>query len=126
MLHNRGHQWKSTPFQLLPWEIFLATALLFAIALIIEPHPVFEWDARLVILLLLTSTVGVVIPYWAIASAARNLSAGAVSLGVLAAPIVSIIVAAVALGEPLELSVWLAIVCVVGGVAIGSTAKNAA
>ncbi len=120
ILHIRGHQWKSTPFQLLPWETFLATAILFAVALILEPRLVVEWNARLIILLFTTSTLGVVIPYWAIASAGRHLSAGAVSLGVLGAPIVSIVAAAIALGEVPEVSVWVAIVCVLGGVAIGS------
>ena len=120
ILHIRGHKWKSTPFQLLPWETFLATAILFAVALILEPRLVVEWNARLILLLFATSTLGVVIPYWAIASAGRHLSAGTVSLGVLGAPIVSILAAAIALGEVPEVSVWVAIVCVLGGVAIGT------
>lgn len=125
MLHNRGHKWTSTPFQLLPWETFLATALLFAIALVIEPHFSVQWNARLIVLLLATAVIGVVIPYWAIASAARNLSAGAVSLGMLGAPIVSILAATLGLGEPLEPAVWIAIVCVLGGVAMGTTSRRA-
>jgi drug/metabolite transporter (DMT)-like permease len=120
ILHIRGHKWTSTPFQLLPWETLLATALLFAVALAIEPQLVVEWNARLILLLFATSTVGVVIPYWAAASAGRTLSAGTVSLGVLGAPLVAILSAAALLGEVPELSVWIAIVCVLGGVAIGS------
>ncbi len=124
ILHIRGHQWTATPFQLLPWETFLATALLFAVALILEPRPVIEWNARLILLLLAASTIGVVIPYWAIASAGRNLSAGTVSLGVLGAPIVSIVAAAVALDEVPDPAVWVAIVCVLGGVALGTIRRQ--
>jgi drug/metabolite transporter (DMT)-like permease len=124
ILHIRGHKWTATPFQLLPWETLLAAVLLFAFAFALEPRPSIEWSARIVLLLIATSTVGVVVPYWAAAAAGRALSAGTVSLGVLGAPLVAIVSAAALLGEVPELSVWIAIACVLGGVAIGTIGKN--
>jgi drug/metabolite transporter (DMT)-like permease len=118
MVHVRAHRWRATPFQLVPWEIFLATAVLLCVALVAgEPLPV-QWSARVVVLLVAASTLGLVIPYWAIASAGRVLSANTVSLGMLGAPLIGIVAAAVVLREEVGLSVWIAVACVVGGVAV--------
>lgn len=121
ILHIRGHTWHSTPFQLLPWEMFLATVILFMIALISGPRFVVEWNWTLMVLLFATSLLGTAIPQWAIAMAGRSLSAVTVSLGLLGAPILGIVVAMIALGEAADPSVWVAVVCVVGGVALGAT-----
>jgi len=121
ILHVRGHAWRSTPSQLVPWETFLATAILFAIAFASGPWPAIEWSGRLIGLLLATSVLGTVLPYWAVASAGRRLSAGAVSLGLLGAPIIGIVVATLALGEAPDTTVWIAIACVIGGVTVGTT-----
>jgi drug/metabolite transporter (DMT)-like permease len=124
ILHIRGHRWTATPFQLLPWETLLAAVLLLAVAVAFEPHPAIEWTPRLIALLFGTSILGVVIPYWAAAAAGRTLSAGTVSLGVLGAPLVAILCAAWLLGEVPEPSVWIAIACVLGGVAIATTGRT--
>ena len=120
ILHVRAHTWRSTPFQLVPWETMLATLILLAIALASQSWISIDWSARLVILLFVTSTFGTVLPYWAVASAGRRLSAGAVSLGLLGTPIVGILAATFALGEVPDAVVWVAIVCVTGGVLIGT------
>ena len=53
--------------------------------------------------------------------ASRHLPVVTTSLGLLATPVVSVITATLWLGEPLTLSLVLAIVLVLGGVAIGVT-----
>ena len=69
--------------------------------------------------------MGTAIAYWATATASRNLPAVTTSLGLLATPVVSVITATVWLGEPLTLTLVVAIVLVLGGVAIGSTGRPA-
>jgi drug/metabolite transporter (DMT)-like permease len=124
ILHVRGHAWQSTPFQLVPWEMLLATAIILAIALVSGPPPAVEWDARLLGLLLGTSIVGLAIPHWAVATAGRSLPAVTVSLGLLAAPLIGITAATLALGEAPDPAVWLAIACVLGGVALGAAGRG--
>jgi drug/metabolite transporter (DMT)-like permease len=124
ILHIRGHAWTSTPFQLLPWETFLATAILFAIARLSGPLPEVDWNARLFLLLLATALLGSTIPYWAIAMAGRWLPAGTVSLGLLGAPVVGVVAAMVTLGEIPDGSVWIALALVIAGVAFGTTGKT--
>ena len=121
ILHIRAHRWVSTPFALIPWETLLATALLVPIALgTTAPAPA-DWTASFVVLLLYLGMVGTAVAYWATATASRHLPAVSTSLGLLATPVVSVITATLWLGEPLTLSLVIAIVLVLGGVAIGST-----
>jgi drug/metabolite transporter (DMT)-like permease len=124
ILHIRGHRWRSTPFQLVPWEMLLATAILFVIALVSDAAPDIVWTAPLAGLLLLTSVLGSTITYWAIAMAGRRLSAVTISLGLLGAPVIGIVTATLALGEAPDLFVWLAIALIASGVALATSHRN--
>jgi drug/metabolite transporter (DMT)-like permease len=122
ILHIRGHRWRSTPFALVPWETLLAAIVLTPIALVAAPVPdVAAWDTRLVLLLLYSGIPGTALAYWAIAMASRDLPAVTTALGSLATPVISTAIATLWLGEPLTLSLVLAIVLILGGVAIGTT-----
>jgi len=124
ILHIRAHRWVSTPFALIPWETLLATALLVPIALATTPPAPADWTPSFVVLLLYLGIVGTAIAYWATATASRHLPAVTTSLGLLATPVVSVITATLWLGEPLTLSLVIAIVLVLGGVAIGGTGSD--
>jgi drug/metabolite transporter (DMT)-like permease len=120
ILHIRAHKWRSTPFQLVPWEMFVATVVLAGIALASGTWVAIAWTPKLALLLFFTSTFGTVLPYWAVASAGRSMPASSVSLGLLATPIVGIIAATLALGEAPDVVVWTAMALVTGGVLIGT------
>ena len=99
----------------------LATAILVPSALAFAPLPHVDWSAPLVLLLLYAAIPGTALAYWAVAMASRDLPAVTTSLGLLATPVVSVVTATVWLREPLTLSLIVAIVLVLGGVAIGAT-----
>jgi len=120
ILHIRGHRWISTPFELLPWETLLATAILVVIALAFSPWPHPAWTPSLTLLVLYAGIPGSALAYWAVAMASRYLPAVTTSLGLLATPVVSVIAATIFLGEPLTPSLLLAIVLILGGVALGT------
>lgn len=124
ILHIRAHRWRSTPFALIPWETLLSTALLAPIALTISPLPDVDWSPSFLGLLFYLGIVGTAVAYWAAATASRLLPAGTTSLGLLTTPVVSVITATLWLGEPLSLSLVVAIVLVLGGVAIGATDRT--
>jgi len=123
ILHLRGHRWRSTPLDLVPWQMLLATAIITSLALALDGPPVVTWSVRLVALLLYAGIPGTALAYWATAMASRNLPAVTTSLGLLATPVLSTIVATLWLGEPLTLTLVAAIVLILGGVAIGTTAR---
>jgi drug/metabolite transporter (DMT)-like permease len=123
ILHIRGHHWQSTPFDLVPWEMLLATVLVTPLAVVAEGPPTPSWTPRLLALLLYAGIPGTAIAYWATAMASRALPAVTTSLGLLATPVLSVVVATLWLGEPVTLSLVAAIVLILGGVALGATSE---
>lgn len=121
ILHIRGHPWRSTPFELLPWETLLATGILTVLAMAFSTFPAVEWTPTVVLLVLYASLPGSALAYWAVAMASRKLPAVTTSLGLLATPVVSVIAAWVFLGEPLTPTLIVAVVLILGGVALGTT-----
>jgi len=122
ILHVRAHTWISTPFQLVFWEVLLATVVLLVLALLIEgPPPPIAWTAELVGLFLFASVFGVVVAYWAMAMVNRSLPAVTTSLGILATPVVGTLGSALALGEPIGITLLVAMVLILGGIAVGTT-----
>jgi len=121
ILHIRGHRWRSTPFELLPWELLLATAILVPISVVFEGGPDWAWTPVLLALLLYGGMPGTALPYWAIAMATRRLPAFTTSLGLLATPVFSVIVSTLWLREALTPSLVTAIALILGGIAIGAT-----
>jgi drug/metabolite transporter (DMT)-like permease len=126
ILHIRAHRWRSTPFVLVPWETLLATLILTPIAFVFTSVPDVRWTTPLLLMLLYLSIPGTAVAYWAVAMASRDLPAVTTSLGLLATPVVSVISATLWLGEPLTLSLVVAIILILGGVAIGTTGDRAA
>ncbi|HEY7041420.1 MAG TPA: DMT family transporter [Methylomirabilota bacterium] len=124
ILHIRAHRWRSTPFALIPWETLLSTVLLTPIALATSPLPDMDWRPSFLALLLYLGIVGTALAYWAVATASRLLPAVTTSLALLATPVVSVITATIWLGEPLSVSLVVAIALVLGGVAIGATDRG--
>jgi drug/metabolite transporter (DMT)-like permease len=125
ILHTRGHRWRATSFALLPWQLALAALLLVPLALAFEGTPDWTWTPALVGLLLYGGIPGSALPYWAIVPATQRLSAVTVSLGLLATPAFSVVVATVWLGEPLSPSLVIAIALILGGIAMGAMETRA-
>ena len=123
ILHIRGHFWHSTPFDLLPWETLLATAVLTPLAYLLAGPPTFAIDATLAALLIYAGIPGTALAYWAVAMASRHLPAITTSLGLLATPVVSALVAAVWLQEVPTPDVLAAMGLILSGIAIGATAE---
>ena len=120
ILHIRGHCWHSTPFDLVPWEMLLATVILIPLAWAMDGPLSAPWDVRFTTLMLYAAIPGTALAYWATAAASRALPAVTTSLGLLATPLVSTVVATLWLGEPLTLSLVIAIALILGGIAIGA------
>ncbi|MGE0873946.1 MAG: DMT family transporter [Burkholderiales bacterium] len=120
ILHLRAHKWQSTPYELVFWEVLLATGVLAVAALLVEGLPRIDWDLRIGLLFLYGGVFGVALAYWAMAMVSRSLPAVTTSLGVLATPVVGVLSAIVALGEPFSLALFAALALIIGGIAIGT------
>ncbi len=120
IVHIRKHTWISTPYQLVFWEVLLATCVLLVLALAFEGVPHIAWDAQTVLLFGYGGIFGVALAYWAMAMVNRSLPAVTTSLGVLATPVVGVLSAVLILDEPLSLALLAAMALILGGIALGT------
>jgi drug/metabolite transporter (DMT)-like permease len=120
IVYVRAHKWISTPFQLVFWEVLLATGLLALLALFFDGVPRVEWTLPLVLLLLYGGVCGNALAYWAVAMVNRSLPAATTSLGLLATPVVGTFSAAITLDEPITQTLFSAMVLIVGGIALST------
>jgi drug/metabolite transporter (DMT)-like permease len=124
IVYVRAHSWVSTPFQLVFWEVLLATIVLSLLALAVDGLPRVDWTPSLAMLLLYGGVCGTALAYWAIAMVNRSLPAATTSLGLLATPVVGTISAAIMLGEPLTPALLGAMTLIVGGIALGTISRQ--
>jgi len=124
ILHIRGHRWRSTPFDLLPWQMLLATLLLVPLACLVSGRPAFAWTPELSALFVYAGLPGSALAYWAVAMAGRRLPAVTISLGLLATPVVSVVLATLWLGERPGASLLVGVLLIVGGVALGAVSTR--
>lgn len=120
IVHTRAHRWVSTPFQLVFWQVLLASAALTLLACVFEGMPQIRWSVHLVLLLAYGSVIGVALAYWAMAMVNRSLPAVSTSLGVLATPVVGVLCSMVVFGEPFSPAMLLALGMIVGGIVLGT------
>ena len=124
ILHIRGHHWRSTPFDLLPWQMLLATVILVPLAWFVVGPPAFDWTPRLAALFAYAGLPGSALAYWASAMAGLRLPAATTSLGLLATPVVSVALATLWLGERPGASLLVGVALILGGVALGTVGER--
>lgn len=101
ILSSRGHRWHLTPLQVLPWQMLLASVLLFPLAALAEPGGGIALTARALAPLAYIGLFAGLVITWATTSAASMLPAAASSLGFLATPVIGAAISAAWLGETL-------------------------
>lgn len=124
IVHIRKHRWISTPYQLVFWEVLIATLLLALLAVGFEGAPHIVWNTQVVLLFLYGGVIGVALAYWAMAMVNRSLPAVTTSLGVLATPVVGMLSAIVFLDEAFDLILAVAMLLILGGIALGTLRRR--
>jgi len=126
IVYVRAHRWISTPFQLGFWQTLLATLVVSVLALLKDglPHP--AWNAELVGLFLFSGIIGTALAYWAMATVNRDLPAVVTSLGLLATPVLGVASSAIILGETITTDLVVAMLLILGGIAIGTIPRREA
>jgi drug/metabolite transporter (DMT)-like permease len=119
ILHARRHRWRGSPLDVLPWQMSVATVMLWTLAVILEPASYLDFGkADLWIALLYIGSFAGPAGTWAAVSIARALPPITGSLGMLGTPLVGIAASAVLVGEPITLSLLLGTALIIAGIAI--------
>ncbi|WP_024511133.1 DMT family transporter [Bradyrhizobium sp. ARR65] len=120
ILYVRAHKWVSTPFQLTFWQTLLAAVVLAILAALVDGAPQINWSPALAGAFFYAGVFGTALAYWAMAMVNRSLPAATTSLGILATPVVGVVTSTLALGEAVDISLLLAMVLILAGIAIGT------
>ncbi len=112
--------WHATPFQLVFWQLLLATILSALIALGMEGLPEIQYTHSLLWQLAYSGLLGTAFGFWAMTVVNRHLSAVVTSLGLLATPIVGIAFSLYILDENVDRQLIIAGLCILLGIALGS------
>lgn len=119
IVYVRAHRWISTPFQLVFWQLLLASIVLAIMAAHADGMPHVVWTPRLVALLAFSGVICTALAHWAMLVVNRSLPAVTTSLGLLATPAVGIVSGATFLGEAFDPSLLAALALIAGGIAFG-------
>lgn len=118
ILHVRAHTWVSTPLQLAPWQMLVASPLLIVLAAVYEADAAVGWSWELVAILIYNGTVATAFCFWAVVTVQRNLPAISTSLGLLGVPTAGVIFSTLTLGEVLSWTRLGGLVLIVTGMAL--------
>ena len=125
ILHARRHTWRMSPLDVLPWQMGVATVLLWILAFVLEPaghldlHQPSLWLALLYLGVLAGPTAT-----WAAVSVARALPPVTGSLGMLGVPLLAIASSVVLVGEPVTWPLAIGTALVIAGIAIVILDRN--
>lgn len=118
IVHVRGRRWHATPYQLLPWQMLLATLASGCVAFVFEGDAAIHWTPRLIVILLYNGILASAFCSWAFNEVARSLPATTTSLGSLGVPVIGLLASAAWLGEPLAPSTVVGLVLILSAVAL--------
>jgi drug/metabolite transporter (DMT)-like permease len=127
MLHTRRHRWTTTPLDVLPWQMTVATVLLWVLAPIAEPQGHLDSDKwQLWMALLYIGVVAGPTATWASVSVARALPPITAALAMLGVPLLGIASSVLLLGESVTTALVLGTLLVIAGIAIVILDRRAA
>ena len=106
----RGHRFGASPLALAPWQMLVAAVLLCPLAIVVEGRP-HALGARGLAALAYVGPFATAFAYWSVVELGRQFQASTMSMALLATPSLGILISAVALHEPVTISL-------IGGVAL--------
>ena len=129
IIHLRTHRWRLSPFELGPWQLLIAAAVITPAALALEDLPDVAWTVELGAMLVFAGPLATSLTVWGAIVIMRSLPATTNSLAFLATPVVGLLASAWVLGEPLTATNVVGLVLIVlglGCVAISDTRRPTA
>jgi len=125
MLHTRYATWHKPAHLLLPWQLLISIIPNLILALILEPHPVIQWQhPTFIFSMTFMSILATPIAYWIVITISRALPVITTSLALLAVPVTGLLSAAVIVGEPLTPSILISLGLIIAGLACVAVARK--
>ena len=122
----RHHQWKSSPLDLMPWQLLVALVPLVLAALVLDAGRPIHWEPTAVAAVLFSGPLATALAFWLSQSISRSLSPLATTMGFLAVPVVGLAASSVMLGEPLTVLDLIGALTTFVGIVLVSLSSNSA
>lgn len=120
IVYGRAHRWVTPLFELLPWQLLVASVTQTAIAFALEGFPRVDWTPEAVLYLTYGCLVGTALAYWAMNTVNRGVPASVTSMSLLAVPVFGLLCSAVFLGERIDFALMAATVLIIAGIVLGT------
>ncbi|MXW91697.1 MAG: DMT family transporter [Rhodospirillaceae bacterium] len=114
----KRHVWRCTPLDAVPWQLTIAAAIAFVLAIAVDSGRPVVWNTPSILILLYNGSLATALAVWAVISINRALPAVTTSLAMLGVPAGGLFLSALILGEALTLSLLLGLFLIVAGIAI--------
>ena len=115
-VHIRRHSWTSSPLEMLPWQLLVATLPVTVLAFMVEGVPRIEWTAGLVGIVLYQGLAATAFAVWAQTTVLRSLPAISTNLTLMMIPVIGIISSALIVEEQITAALLTGLVLVFVGV----------
>jgi drug/metabolite transporter (DMT)-like permease len=122
----RGHRFDASPLALAPWQMLVAAALLFPLALLVEGRPRAMIDARGIAALSYVGLLATAFAYWAVVEVGRQFRASTISMALLATPSLGLVISALTLRERVSASLAAGVILVAGGIRLATIGSASA
>jgi drug/metabolite transporter (DMT)-like permease len=123
ILHVRRHRWKTTPLQLAPWEMALASLVLVPLAWVMEGPPTsIRWSPHLLLLIIYFGPVATSFCFVVSTEVGRRISTFTMSNLTLGVPVIGTFVSVLLLGETLSFLASLGFSLIMSGIVIAAWA----
>jgi drug/metabolite transporter (DMT)-like permease len=123
-VHIRGHRWRATPLQLMPWQLVLGAVPTVVLAWALEGAPDVQWSTVAVAIIVFEMVFASSFAMWGELSICRSLPAISASLLVMATPAIGLGASVLWAGETMTLAAGIGFVLIMAGAAAGIPASD--
>ena len=117
-VHIRRHSWTSSPLEMLPWQLLVATVPVTVLALTVEGLPHIAWTAPLVGIVLYQGLAATAFAVWAQTTVLRSMPAISTNLTLMMIPVIGLISSALLVDEQITLTLLAGMGLIFAGVGL--------
>ena len=124
IVYTRAHRWIATPFQLVVWQTMVAAVILTGLAVYVEGLPMLSLSRPAGLALLYNGAIGTALGFWAMTVVNKELPATAASLGVMATPVLGLVLSSMILKESIDMILVISSLLILTGIGVGIFARR--
>jgi drug/metabolite transporter (DMT)-like permease len=118
-VHIRKHRWNGSPFELMPWQLAIATVPIAVLAFVTEGAPPISWPSGAASVVVYQVALGSAFGLWGLLTLSRSLPTITANLSLMAVPVIGLLSSVAFTSEPLTAAVVVSLSLVLVGVGLG-------